>query len=100
MRITMNIEDGAASSPEVKVETGRTTQVSAADQGTPIDAGPPTVDFASLSHERGGIVDNDDADIGADSPNVMGNGSHAGDMNDGGRAPATIPDESDDSLLH
>jgi len=100
MRITMNIEEDRGASPEVKVETTRTANVQAASHGDVIDAGPPAFDQVSLTGALDEVDETDDAGIEADDPNVMSNGAHAGDTNDGGAAPISEPDDSDDSLLH
>jgi hypothetical protein len=105
MRITMNIEDDRGQAPEVKVETASAALAQTADHGDVIDAGPPAFDQALLTtvldDAEEGDVEN--AGLDADNADVMGNGAHAGDMNDGGAAPTSIPDspdDSDDSLLH
>ena len=112
MRITMNIEDDRGQAPEVRVETTSAAFAQTADHGDVIDAGPPAFDQSLLTIEpddaeqsavEGAGLDADNADLMGNGPSVIGNGAPAGDMNDGGAAPASlpdVPDDSDDSLLH
>ncbi|MGI9491531.1 MAG: hypothetical protein ACR2QF_03935 [Geminicoccaceae bacterium] len=100
MRITMNIEDDRGAAPEVKVETTNTAFAQTANHGDLIDAGPPAVDQASLTDELDQADDHDDAGFDAGNLNTMSNGAQADDINDGGAAPTSVDDDSDDSLLH